>query len=141
MANCGATGHEGAGGRGETTGCPAARTGGSGGGDAKANKAEVGTPETAVSADDEEVSLPDGVVGEISNEEKKASWYGNSSARRRSDKVTGQQTCIPTAEEEGLPLPAAMTLRFLAAMDEGYVGSRREENARLRRRRNEERAG
>lgn len=45
------------------------------------------------------------------------------------------QTCAPTAEEEGLPLPAAMTLRFLAAMDEGYVGSRREENARLRRRR------
>lgn len=40
------------------------------------------------------------------------------------------QICIPTAEEEGLPLPAAMTLRFLAAMDEGYVGSMREENAR-----------
>lgn len=44
------------------------------------------------------------------------------------------QICIPTAEEEGLPLPAAMTLRFLAAMDEGYVGSMREENARSRKR-------
>lgn len=45
------------------------------------------------------------------------------------------QACVPSAEEEGLPPPAAMTLRFLAAMDEGYVGSRREENARLKRRR------
>lgn len=43
------------------------------------------------------------------------------------------QVCVPTAEEEGLPLPAAMTLRFLAAMDEGHVGSMREENERLRR--------
>ncbi|CAM9966985.1 unnamed protein product [Hapterophycus canaliculatus] len=51
------------------------------------------------------------------------------------------QTCSPTAEEEGIPLPAAMTLRFLAAMDDGYVGSRREENARLERRRKEEGAG
>ncbi|CAN0235721.1 unnamed protein product [Scytosiphon promiscuus] len=53
----------------------------------------------------------------------------------------GGQACAPTAEEEGVPLPADMTLRFLAAMDEGYVGSRREENARLERRRKEDGAG
>lgn len=66
---------------------------------------------------------------------------GGGGKAREGGAGTGQ-TCVPTAEEEGLPLPAAMTLRFLAAMDEGYVGSRREENARLKRRRTrEERAG
>lgn len=43
--------------------------------------------------------------------------------------------CQPTGEQEGLPLPAMVTLRFLSAMDAGYVGSRREENARLRKQR------
>ena len=50
------------------------------------------------------------------------------------DSAGARQVCIPTAEEEGLPLPAAATMRFLAAMDEGYVGSIREENSRARRR-------
>ncbi|CAM9910475.1 unnamed protein product, partial [Discosporangium mesarthrocarpum] len=35
--------------------------------------------------------------------------------------------CPGSGEEEGLPLPAVMTLRFLAAMDEGYLGAIREE--------------
>lgn len=39
--------------------------------------------------------------------------------------------CSLTGEQEELPLPAAMTLRFLSTMDEGYVGSMREENARM----------
>lgn len=43
------------------------------------------------------------------------------------------QVCIPTAEEEGLPLPATVTMRFLAAMDEGYIGSIQEESSRARR--------
>ena len=72
-------------------------------------------------------------------------WSSPSSSRggRGSGMRAGTgQTCAPTAEEEGLPLPAGMTLRFLAAMDEGYVGSRREENARLKRSRmRHERAG
>lgn len=48
---------------------------------------------------------------------------------------TGQasQVCVPTAEEEGLPLPATVTMRFLAAMDEGYIGSILEESSRARR--------
>lgn len=66
---------------------------------------------------------------------------GSGAGATRTGTLRGQQTCVPTAEEEGLPLPAAMTLRFLAAMDEGYVGSRREENARLKRRMKEGGAG
>lgn len=147
MTNCFATDSEGARGRVGTTGGPAgaaaAREGGVGGGGAQGNNTEVGTPEPAVSTVDEEVSLAEGVViRDRSNKENEpSSSNGSIETSRGSNKGTGQQTCMPTAEEEGLPLPAAMTLRFLAAMDEGYVGSMREENARLKRTRNKERAG
>ena len=87
-------------------------------------------------ADGEEVFAVGGGAG------KTLSTGGASRGDRRSAEGAGMgQTCAPTAEEEGLPLPAVMTLRFLAAMDEGYVGSRREENARSKRRREEEGAG
>lgn len=78
-----------------------------------------------------------GVVGEGgSQEEGKQKLVGRSGVDGGSVTWNGAgQICIPTSEEEGLPLPAAMTLRFLAAMDQGYVGSMREENARARRKR------
>ncbi|CAM9149168.1 unnamed protein product [Pylaiella littoralis] len=148
VANCGATGREGMeGGAVGTTGCSAGGGGrgggggdGGGGGGANANDAEAETPKTTVSTVDGEVTLAGDDVREKSNKEKRPSSFGDST-RRGPDKGKGRQTCVPTAEEEGLPLPAAMTLRFLAAMDEGYIGSRREENARCQRRRNEKRAG
>ncbi len=81
-------------------------------------------------------------VGEESTVEKLREAAPRGGGRRSGKGGQGMgQACVPTAEEEGLPLPAAMTLRFLAAMDEGYVGSMREENARSRRRREEEGAG
>eukprot|EP00752_Nemacystus_decipiens_P006169 g5566.t1 len=98
------------------------------------------TRERAVSAAGAEGS---GDGGSVSRETGEAGSPVSRGGDRGSGVGAGAgQTCIPTAEEEGIPLPAAMTLRFLAAMDDGYIGSRREENARLRRTRmRHERAG
>ncbi|CAN0281651.1 unnamed protein product [Ectocarpus sp. 12 AP-2014] len=85
----------------------------------------------------------EGLEPEVGGQEmgEEVSRDGPSRGGARTGTLRGQHTCVPTAEEEGLPLPAAMTLRFLAAMDEGYVGSRREENARLKKRKKEAGAG
>lgn len=85
----------------------------------------------------------EGLEAEVDGQEvgEEVSRDGPGGEETRTGTLRGQQTCVPTAEEEELPLPAAMTLRFLASMDEGYVGSRREENARLKKRKKEGGAG
>ncbi|CAM9646820.1 unnamed protein product, partial [Ectocarpus sp. 8 AP-2014] len=109
----------------------AARRGGGGG--------SVASGAAAESTAGEGEGLEPEVGGQEIGEE--VSRDGPGGVETRTGTLRGQQTCVPTAEEEGLPLPAAMTLRFLAAMDEGYVGSRREENARLKKRKKEGGAG
>lgn len=128
-AGCGGNGRHRRGGTAEggTTACLAA------------GEVSAGAGAGAVSAGGEERSVGGGGGGGSGETSGRQPPRGD----RGSDKATETgATCVPTAEEEGLPLPAAMTLRFLAAMDEGYIGSRREENARLKRRRmREEMAG
>lgn len=127
--------------------------GGEGGGDAagteKTVKAAVGAGETpgtegtaaTMSASvGEEFFAEDGGSRDDGTDERRGS--GGDGHRRDDSGVGGSpksimwngagQICIPTAEEEGVPLPAALTLRFLAAMDEGYIGSMKEEIARQR---------